>query len=125
MNKASKQEILNQLQLYTGTEGYYRYLGGLLLTDGAKFVAEACGAYWLLDIICSVQTIPEVKNEDLQVCHLRKTGETTAIFTIEDGDNNLVYQQEIPFTDFPLDQMTLWVCAQDQQKRIVMLPSEY
>ena len=124
MSKSDRQTILNTITLFTGTERYHRFSGNILLTDGAKYLAEACGAYWLNDIICSVQTIKNVKVEDIQVCHLQKTSETTAVFTMENGSHKVLYVQEIPFTDFPLNQITLWACSQGNI-RIIMLPSEY
>lgn len=45
------------LRQFTGTEQWYRH--GLnrvvLYTDGAKYVVDQCGAYWLLDEIALSQ----------------------------------------------------------------------
>lgn len=53
--KTEPNEIRSQLSQCTGTEGYTKYLGGLLLTDGVVLMADLCQAYWLLDIIASYQ----------------------------------------------------------------------
>ncbi len=42
-----------ELAQFTGTEQYYKHLGGLVYTDGVKYLAEKAGSYWLLDIIAS------------------------------------------------------------------------
>ncbi|HXB41247.1 MAG TPA: hypothetical protein VNZ49_11945 [Bacteroidia bacterium] len=124
MDKQKKQEILNNLALFTGTENYHRHMGNIIITDGAKFFAENCAAFWLLDLIFSVQTISEVRNQEMQVCKLKMTSESTATVTIEDGNDNVLYTQEIPFTDFPLNEITLWANMNDRH-RVILLPSEY
>lgn len=51
--KLSREDLTQ----FTGSENWYRH--GLnpkvLFTDGAKYVADEGGAYWLLDIIASAQ----------------------------------------------------------------------
>lgn len=44
----------------------------------------------------------------------------TATLVCEDGNDNAVYTQLIEFTDFPLDEITLWF-AND----VIYLPSEH
>jgi hypothetical protein len=119
MSKLTKDQILHTLPHFVGTDGYYKYMGGLMLTDGAKYVADSCGAFWLLDIIWSVQTIAKVKREAFQVYKL-KVEDGVGVVTVEDGNKNVVYKQEIPYTDFPLDEITLWMT-----NKVIMLPSEY
>jgi hypothetical protein len=48
------EELHRHLAQFSGTERYYRIHPGLLATDGAKYLADEAGAYWLLDIIWSV-----------------------------------------------------------------------
>ena len=42
---------------FTGSENWYRHglIRNVLYTEGAKFVAEGGGAYWLLDEIALIQ----------------------------------------------------------------------
>ena len=42
-----------QLAHFTGTTAYYRISNRHLLTDGTKYLAEAAGAYWLMDAAAS------------------------------------------------------------------------
>ena len=115
----NKQEIESNLAQFTGTEHYYKhFLGGLLLTDGAKFIAEL-GAYWLMDIIGSIQNHPKIRNEEFLTIKLVVKNDK-AVFTAEDGDLNVLYSQKISYTDFPLDEIKLFV-----SNKVVMLPSEY
>jgi hypothetical protein len=120
----SKQEIENSLQNFTGTEQWYKYMLGFILTDGSKFLAESCGAFWLLDIIVSCHTIQRVRKERMQVYKLTaKNGK--GLVTVEDGNKNELYRQRIPFTDFPLDEITLWCIDNENGTRTILLPSEY
>ena len=47
----------SQLRQFTGSENWYRHgiNRSVLFTDGAKFLADQGGAYWLLDIIAIAQ----------------------------------------------------------------------
>jgi len=47
-----------------------------------------------------------------------------AVMVYEDGNGLEHARQEIPYTDFPLDTITLYACW-DTQHWVIMLPSEY
>lgn len=52
----TKEEILFELPNFYGTETYTRWsmlFPNFVLTDGAKYIAESCDAYWLMDAIAS------------------------------------------------------------------------
>ncbi len=55
----SEQKTINQADLrqFTGSETWYRHAINPkeLFTDGAKYVADHGGAYWLLDEIAIIQ----------------------------------------------------------------------
>jgi hypothetical protein len=54
----SNRKILDPqiLSQFSGTENWYRHwTGRILFTDGAKYVADAAGAHWLLDEIALAQ----------------------------------------------------------------------
>jgi hypothetical protein len=79
--------------------------------DGAKYVADAAGAYWLLDAIAISQRYEKgVAAESFQVwtLRLRVREDRTASLVCDDGNDNIVYTQHIAFTDFPLNEITLW-----------------
>jgi len=48
-----------------------------------------------------------------------------ALVTCDDGDEHLLVTQEIPFADFALDEVKLYVTNDDFNGIVVMLPSEY
>ena len=90
-------------------------------TDGAKHVADRVGAYWLLDEIALTQLYDKrVRAEGFQVWKLNVNTDMTADLTCEDGSDNVVYIKKIPFTDFPLEGVTLWFTD-----NTILLPSEY
>ena len=113
----------DQLRQFTGTENWYRHSinRAVLYTDGAKYVAELGGAYWLMDIIAIAQQHDkQVAAEEFQVWKLLVRPDHSATVLCEDGNNNVVYSQPIPFTDFPLDRITLYFA-----NNVIHLPSEY
>lgn len=112
-----------ELAQFTGTENWYRHplVRDILYTDGAKFLAERAGAYWLLDeIAIALYTVPAVAAEAFQLWKLAVNADRSAMLTCEDGDGNAVFRQIIPFTDFPLDAIELY-CTDNT----ILLPSEY
>lgn len=116
-------EIQNQLAYFTGTEHYHKVYPNLVLTDGVKFLADACGAYWLMDVIWSY--LPQVK-DTFAVVRFEVSPDREASFIL--GDDNppqTVYaKQQIEWTDFPLEGVTLYV-IRDVDFWVVLLPSEY
>ena len=113
------------LAQFTGTETWYRHslCPKILYTDGAKYVAEKGGAYWLLDIIATnnAHGPPEFKREEFQVWRLWVDIKgNTGTLTCEDGNKNVFFTQFLPYTDFPLPEITLYF-----QNNTIHLPSEY
>jgi len=111
------------LRQFFGTETWYRHalVRGVLYTDGARHVAEAGGAYWLLDEIALAQQYePSVKDEAFQVWKLTVHEDRTAILSCEDGNLEEVYRKTLDYTDFPLPEITLWFTD-----KVILLPSEY
>lgn len=116
----NKQEILKELTQCTGSENYYKHWLGIVFTDGVKTMAELCGAYWLIDLVASHQN-PRVRKESFQVWTLRKA-KTAKSWRVDatDGNDNKIAFQRIPFSDFPLDEIKLYVCD-----GVLMLTNEY
>lgn len=111
----------SELMQFTGTENWYRHqiVRSILYTDGARYVAQNGGAYWLLDEIALSQHKPEIAAEAFQVWTLT-VDDHRGTLICEDGNKNQVFAKAIPFTDFPLDAITLWLTD-----RTILLPSEY
>lgn len=113
---------VSDLTQFTGSENWYRHplWPSITYTDGAQYVAEAGGAYWLLDAIVSHQHDARVRGQEFQVWTLKVSPDRSATLTCEDGDHTLVANQSIAYTDFPLPEITLWL-----QNDVIFLPSEY
>jgi prepilin-type processing-associated H-X9-DG protein len=117
--KLSKAE----LRQFTGSENWYRHglARNILFTDGAKYVADQGGAYWLLDEIALAQRgNSRVAAEEFQVWKLAVKPDRTATLTCDDGNGNVVSSKPIPFTDFPANEIELWFT-----NNTIYLPSEH
>lgn len=124
----------SDLSQFICTENYYRYsplFRNFVLTDGAKYLADEAGAYWLMDAIAShvgsyrrdtfaVATLAGLCNRP----HLRLKRPADWLLTIDDGNGKVYAQQEIEFSDFPLDLIKLYLCKNDDVW-VILLPSEY
>ncbi len=117
-----KNYDLSQLCLFTGTVHYHRLNRKCLLTDGAKYLAEGAGAFWLMDAAASY--LLELGTADWFVMVKLSVTGSSAVLSLEDGNGHEHARQEIPDTDFPLSQQCLYACW-DGEHWIVMLPSEY
>lgn len=119
MTKREIEKMIKGHRMQTnGSSNFYKYLG-TVVTDGANLVADLCRAYWLLDAI-SIGWKQYGKKESFQVWKLDAKVKNKAVLTMEDGNNNIVYKQKIGFTDFPLNEVTLW-CVNGT----ILLPEEY
>ena len=117
----------NDLGQFSGTENYYKHAlaRNVTYTDGARHVAVAGEAYWLLDEVALAQTEHGLKHNGFQVWNLRRDGEGCTLI-VDDGDGHVVYTKRIGFTDFPLPEVTLYVCEGGPgDTRVIMLPGEY
>ena len=108
----------DQLKEYTSTDSYYKYNFGLLITDGAKALADKFECYWFLDIIASYQG--EFKQHEFQVWSLGRNEDCSAIVIFTDGNNTIIVSQNIPWTDFKPTVATVFV-----ENGSALLPSEH
>jgi hypothetical protein len=112
-----------ELTQFTGTENWYRHalVRTVLYTDGVQYLAERAGAHWLIDEIALAQRYqPEVAAEEFQLWRLTVHDDRRAILACENGNGDVVLTKEIPFTDFPFDEIKLYSVS-----NTIMLPSEY
>jgi hypothetical protein len=110
-----------QLAHFTGTENIYRhgFARKVTYTDGVKYVAEQAHAYWLLDLIASLQYDPKLEHEPFQTWTIKVTG-SKATVVAEDGNGHVLYRHAIHNTDFPAPGITLCV-----EESVILLPSEH
>lgn len=128
MTKKTAEEIQAALPHFHGTEHWHRYsptlFRNILLTDGAKYVADAAGAYWLMDAIAShLPSVPA--GEWLTIATLTREDGGAVLMLSDDTPPTKVYaRQDIEYTDFPLDLIKFFVSRQGCDW-IILLPGEY
>lgn len=115
----------SDLEQFTGSAMFYRHwTGRLVYTEGVAYLAEEGDAYWLIDAIVSHQSDKRIKSSELatfQLWELVVHEDKSATLTVRaDSDRPVIITQEIPFTDFPLEHIKLYVCT-----GTLLLPSEY
>ena len=126
--KLTPEELQANLNQFTGTQEYHRWsvlFPKIVLTDGALYLAEQAGAYWLMDAIGSHQINPKVRWEGFQVWILRVESDHQARLTCEDGNGKVITSQEIEYTDFTLPEVKLYAIPQEGVGLMILLPSEY
>ena len=118
MNRQEIQDIIDQS---IGTTAYHRFSAipfFPVITDGVKALAEAAGCYWLLDVIGSYQYEPKL-DKAFQVWKLSVDLQKSTGVVRGYNDNTLVITQEIPFTDYPLEELKLFL-----MDGVILLPNE-
>ena len=120
----SVEEIKKTLPHFIGTQNYYRHiLGGFNYTDGVRYVAQSCEAYWLIDAIASYQFNRHIRtNQDLQRLQIWKlqVNDKKGILSLERDTDQRVLSQKIPYTNFPLPEIRFYLAD-----KVLMLPTEY
>lgn len=110
------EELERGLAQCCGTTRYFRHWMGKNYTEGVQFLAEAASCYWLLDAIFSYR-----RKEVFQVWTLKKTKGNSAVLTMKTSSKRpALVKQEISYTDFPLDEITLWI-----ENGVLILPNEH
>lgn len=110
-------ELKGALMQFTGTEQWWRHTPfNLVYTDGVKYFAEKAGAFWFLDIVA---TEIEPMRLDFGVVKLVSNNSTGSI-VLEDGNDHIVWEKKIEFTDAPEGVWRFFLC-----NNIIMVPSEY
>ena len=129
MNKNKKTQnkktlTHSDLSQFTGTITYYRNASGLFFTDGVYYLAEHGRAYWLIDIISISQSDSKIDNDPMlqkiQFWKLKVNADNSAQLVCERDRDDVVLSIDIPYTNFPLKEITLYC-----QEEVLMLPSEY
>ena len=109
------------LDQFTGTEKYYQHsFANIRYTDGVKYLADTAKVYWLIDAIASYQK-KHVATVPFQLWELTVNPDQSAALTMrEDKGCPALVKQNIPYTDYPMPKIKLWL-----SNRVLMLPSEY
>jgi hypothetical protein len=122
------EEIQANLDRFNGSDTFTQWSPLLfrnsVLTEGALYLAENCGAYWLMDIIGSYQSESKFRTQNFQVWKLDRKGEGWLV-TAEDGNGNVITRQDMGVSDFPLNGIEIWAIRNELGGLTLMLPSEY
>jgi hypothetical protein len=117
---ALARELEAALSGFTGSETLYQHWLRVCYTEGVRYLAERAGAYWFVDAVASHQR-GRLAREGFQVWTLAVAPDRTAVLECRADDGAPVLKrQHIPFTDFPLPSVKLYLAG-----GVLMLPSEY
>ena len=94
-----------QLAQFTGSERYYRISRRHLLTDGTKYLAEEAECFWMMDAIAS--HVSEIGTHDWFVQVKVQVHGIQATMIYDDRNGNELARQEIPYSDFPMESVSL------------------
>jgi len=119
----SEHELLKNLKHFTGSDQLARFTRNVLLTEGARYLAESAECFWLFDVYTSHLSAIDSKKDWFTCLKLSKKDRAASI-EIEDGNGRVLAKQEIEYTDFPLNSITLYGCW-GGDFWVVMLTSEY
>ena len=112
------------LSQFYGTEQYHKLtMGNLKFTDGWKHIATELGAFWLADIIGSVQHLSKIKGSKAFILWTIKVEDSKALVRAVSDTEPLgkpLYEQKIPYTDFPAGIFS-WYQVDD----VILLTGEY
>lgn len=120
------KNITNKLSQFHGTAEYHKHLfpgkSPIFITDGCKYIRDACNAYWLFDALLSYQSHKAIRDVNFQVWEFRqlKKDLSWVLTCRQDSDKKPIIAQFIEFSDFPLDCIKIWVID-----KVALLPSEY
>ena len=111
-----------------GSETRHAY-GQVRLTDGVKMLADAAECWWLVDLVVSHQWGIRCRHRVQMFQHwtlTRSKRGSGAVAKCTDGNGQVLAQQRIPYTDFPLASVDLYVVVDTSDfRKTIMLPSEY
>lgn len=112
-------DLENELRGFSGSTVFYMGpLGSIRYTEGIRYLADRAGAFWLVDLVGSYQ--PQHRDIVFQLWKIRVRDNQAIVSMREDCGEPAIVEQEIPYTDFPLDEFEFYVC-----NGMMMLKSEY
>jgi hypothetical protein len=117
----ARAQLKRDLAGFHGTNEWYQHRCfaplPVLLTDGVKYLCDHGGqnattAYWLMDAIASYQGETKVKRQEYQkwklVVRADENGRQSAVLTCGWDDEKPIVRQDIEWTNFLLDEITLY-----------------
>ena len=101
----SVAKITSNMAHAIGTSKYIRHFtGALVFTDGVDQLRQDADAFWLVDAIASYR-----RKEEFQLWQLKVAADKSAVLTMrEDSNTPILVDQEILYTDFPLNEIKFY-----------------
>lgn len=116
----------SELVQFCGSQQWYRHpLRTLIMTEGTNHLYDN-GAAWLMDVIASYQGVKLDRQTDgFQLWIIKVNADKSATVTCQaDSNTPIIIKQRIPYTDFPMPELKLYVEGINQE-RVCLLPSEH
>jgi hypothetical protein len=135
MTQQAKLQAMD-LAHFTGSEQFYRHpiFRKVVYTEGVQYLAEKAGAYWLVDAIASHlalmggerpgQSLAEASDGMLFWKLEKRPDSSCTLSARKDCGLPALVEQEIEYTDFPLDFVEIWT-GFDGSYWTLYLPSEH
>src|SRR5215217_5910683 len=116
------RNVNEELSQFTGTQCYFQHpVLKYWYTQGLQYLAQTYKCYWLLrDIALHNDLNLQKISECFQVWKLKRADHPDHQFTLvcEDGNYNVLFTTQILCSDFPGDEVTIWLVDE-----ILLLPS--
>jgi hypothetical protein len=125
-SETNTKQLPANLCQFSGSTQFYRHPFGVIFTEGIHYLAEECGAFWLIDVVASYQS--QLCSEAFQLWRIERDArnESGCVVTCRSDTNEPdLVKQRIPYTDFPLDQPFEFYAVCNGDQPVVMLKSEY
>lgn len=125
-------EIAREGSQYCRTDGYYRYFGNFLLTDGVNWLVNKLDCLAFIDLV--ITRILFDRKHEKYIATIRTPIKGQAVFDLTDSNNNMIVKQKLFNTDLYIcnDQFTegdahiqLYAFRTSKKQFILMLPSEF
>jgi Family of unknown function (DUF6876) len=110
---------LKGLDGFCGSEHYYRLMGGINATDGVHYIMENGYSWVVSDAAAILRMEQKVRGQDFVVIRLKLLPEGKAKVVYEDGNDNVLFEQNYDWTDAKRELELFF--ADD----VIMLASEY
>jgi hypothetical protein len=119
--RMNSDELTAHLARHTGTEYWYEHSvnKSLTYTDGVKAFAEEQGSYWFIDLI-ALKYHSLLKKSKFLLIKLIVGNDNKAFLSVEDGNENILAQARINFTDVQEGEWKFYLTD-----NVLLLPSEY
>lgn len=132
MSQTPAEKVAEYQANCNGFENVYaHWMKRAVYSEGVKYVADTCGAYWLVDAIMSHITprlLAAAEGFSVWTLKLNKTGSGCKLEATDGGKGEgaakrLAFQR-IEFTDFPVREITFFLEGTAETGYVLMLKEE-